>query len=457
LLPFEAPLEAVDQVARVAWRLNRLGLQRATYRSVAAVLFAASVAAVSAAYLAPVWFRALFALLVVVWLTVLTASVIRLWSHWARPVEAARWVEDRVGLEDRLLTLVTAPADARGSRLWPELLQDNQVHLPRWKDARLDIPTVPWSLGALVIAAALAAIFLVPWGERELPPPLGIPSPSAFGPGALAEQVPGRDPPLPGNAVVHGGNGAAEDAEQDGTALAMAAIDRIQGELDERFRQSLGGQVMADEPDEAPSAEADEPTAGFRADAPEAGIGETESKPGGAQPAEGLARREDGATTGPAVKSLEPSGGGRGGAGGKGPRKARPAKSGGEEGAGKAGRTAKRGGTGDGPKAVADGKSESSAGAGGAGAGAGKATGPLFADAPLTLSGGRKAAQFTLTLGAAPGAGREGEEETEMLTLPQGHIAAGERGTQVADRNVRREEIPPEYEGIVKRVFERNR
>ena len=44
-----------------------------------------------------------------------------------------------------------------------------------------------------------------------------------------------------------------------------------------------------------------------------------------------------------------------------------------------------------------------------------------------------------------------------MLTLPQGHIASGERGAQAADRNVRREEVPPEYEGIVKRVFERNR
>lgn len=419
----------------------------------ATLLLAATVAAMAAAYLAPVWFRALFALLVVVALAVVTGSALRLYSYWARAAEAARWVEERIGLEDRLLTLVTASAAARGSRLWPELLEDNEKQLPRWRGARLDIPTVPWSLGGVVLAAALAAIFLVPWQARDLPPPLGIPSPAALGPGALAEQVPGRDPPLPGTAVVHGADGEAEAAAGDRTALAMAAIDRIQGALDERFRRSFGGQAMKADTEEKPADE--DQAAGFRADSPEAGIGETESQPGGAQPAEGLARREDGATTGPSVKSLEPGGDGRANGGGKSATKTRPAKSGGEEGSGKAGATGKRGGPGDGPKAVSDARSEASGGAGGAGAGSGKATGPLLAEAPLTLSGGRQAAQFTLTLGAAPGLGGEGE--AEMLTTPHGHIAAGERGAQAADRHVRREEVPPEYEGIVKRVFERNR
>jgi len=429
-------------------------LQRATYRSVATVLLAATAAAISAAYLAPIWFRALFALLLVAGLAVVTASAFLLHSRWAQAKEAARWIEQRVGLEDRLLTLVTASADARSSRLWPELLQDNEAHLPRWRGARLDIPAVPWSLGTVVIAAILAATFLVPW-TRDLPPPLGIPSPAALGPGALAEQVPGRDPPLPGTAVVQGAGGEGDAAERDAAALAMAAIDKVQGQLDERFRRSFGGQVMAGEADQAQHPKEDEQTAGFRADSPESGIGESESQPGGAQPAEGLGRREDGATTGPAVKSLEPGGDGRASGGGQSARKAQAAKPGGEEGSGKAGATGKRSGGGDGPKAVADGRSEGSGGAGGAGAGAGKASGPLLADKPLTLTGGRQAAQFTLTLGAA--SGFEGEGEGDMVAVPHSRIAAGERGAQAADRQVRREEVPPEYEGIVKRVFERNR
>jgi hypothetical protein len=44
-----------------------------------------------------------------------------------------------------------------------------------------------------------------------------------------------------------------------------------------------------------------------------------------------------------------------------------------------------------------------------------------------------------------------------MVAVPHSRIAAEERGAQAADRQVRREEVPPEYEGIVKRVFERNR
>jgi hypothetical protein len=418
------------------------------------VLLAATGATVAAAYLSPVWFRVLFALLVVAAVAVLTGSAFRLHGRWSRAVEAARWVEARVGLEDRLLTLVTASPAARGSRLWPELVQDNESYLPRWKDARLDIPAVPRSVWLLAVAVVLAAIFLVPWRSEEMQTPLAMPRPVTLAPGAPQAEVAARRPPEPGAAVVRGADGGGADAvERESAPLGMAAIDRIQGQLDEAFRRSFGGQVMMAEREEAQDRE--EATA-FRGDSPEAGIGETESQPGGAVPAEGLARREDGTASGPSVKSLEPSGDGRAQGGGQNARKARPAAGGGQSGEGKAGAARRKKGEGDGPTAVADGRGEGAGGAGGAGAGSGKATGPLLADQPLTLTGGRQSAQFTLTLGAAPGKGGD-DGEADMVSAPTGRIATGERGAQAADRNVRREEIPPEYEGIVKRVFERNR
>src|SRR4029434_8993694 len=126
LLPFEASLEAVDQVARVAWRINRLGLQRATYRSVATVLLAPTAAAISAAYLAPIWFRALFALLLVAGLAVVTASAFILHSRWAQVREAVSRLEQRggvaardsvprVGVRGDLPTLVGAVRGQRGA------------------------------------------------------------------------------------------------------------------------------------------------------------------------------------------------------------------------------------------------------------------------------------------------------------------------------------------------------
>jgi hypothetical protein len=452
---FEDSLEAADHVVRVAWRLNRLGLQRAVYRSVAAVLLAMTVAAVCAAYLPPVWFRALLGVLVVTGLAIVTASAFGLRSGWARAVDAARWVESRIGLEDRLLTLVSASPQARSSRLWPELVRDNEVQLPRWRDRPLDIPKVPLNLATMVVAAILALVFLVPWGNETAqdPPPFAFQPKPEPGPGPQQATV-GGVPPEPGAVVVHGAGGDGASGAQTAQSSAMAAVDQIQAELDQAFRRSFGGQVVTGKPEQTAPEEA---ATAFRGDSPESGIGETESQSGGAPPAEGLARREDGAATGPSVKSLEPGGDGSSSGSGQSGANARPAKPGGTEKKDARGNAVqKKKGGGEGPKAIADGTAAGAAGAGGAGAGSGKATGPLLADAPLTLSGDRQSARFTLTLGAAAGKGGD-DGEAELIAAPRARIAAGDRGEQAADRQVRREEVPPEYEGIVKRVFERGR
>lgn len=399
------------------------------------------------------WFRVLLAILAILVLAALATSVLRLRSAWATSLEAARWVEAHVPLEDRLLTLVSAPPEAQRSRLWPELVRDNQGHLARWRNERLAIPAVPADLLLLAIAVLLAAVFLVPWGERAEPrpePPLLVALPEP------AERMPtesaARAAPAPGAAVVRGASSSAsaEGPADPKASSALAAVDQIQAELGEAFRRSFGGQIVAGERERPePGAEA----TAFRGDSPEAGIGDTESEPGGVPPPEGLARREDGVATGSEVKSLEPGGQGEtGGSAGRGI--ARPAEERGEQ-PRDSGRGRPAGGKAGEASAIADAAGTGAASSGGAGAGSAKATAPLLADAPLTLSGGREQARFTLTLGAA--AGKGGEGEAEMVSAPRGQIAAGARGDQAADRKIRREEVPPEYEGIVKRVFERSR
>ena len=243
-------LEAVEHVGQVAWRLNRVGLQRAVYRSAATILLAATLAAVCAAYLEPVWFRVLLASLVVLGLAVIATSALLLRSGWAASLEAARWVEEHVPLEDRLLTLVSASPEAQRSRLWPELVRDNQGHLARWRDERLGIPAVPADLVPLAIALVLAALFLVPWDERVEPrpePPLlpSLPEPM----GATPPEPAGRPAPAPGSAVVRGASGGATAEGPAGldAPSALAAVDQIQADLGEAFRRSFGGQIVAGE------------------------------------------------------------------------------------------------------------------------------------------------------------------------------------------------------------------
>jgi hypothetical protein len=102
-------------------------------------------------------------------------------------------------------------------------------------------------------------------------------------------------------------------------------------------------------------------------------------------------------------------------------------------------------------------QSKGSGGPGGPGAGSGAATGSLLAAQPVTLMGAgqHQSARFGLTLGAASGSGRDPSGERRAEVDPRGEIAEAARGAQGADRPVRHEEIPPEYESAIKRLFAR--
>lgn len=448
---------------RVAQRLNRLALQRALFRSLAAVLLAASAAAALATVLSPVGFRAALAALAVAVLGVVVLSARALRRRWAGELEAARWVERAVPLQQRLLTLVSARSRESGSRLWPELVADNRGQLEHWRDERLGIAAVPANVLLLLAALVVAWLFLVPWyTERPALPemPGGAAAPQGE-PAAGEGTGEGARALLAPQAVLEGGRtanerGSGPRVEVEG--VAGASLDRLQADLAKSFERSLGGSAVLRQRSRPAPGDGEQPVT-ERGAVAESGLGKSRGDEGGVVPDEDLARREQDDGTGQTVRHRagEASDGGtamRAGTGERG-RQADgdPSKqaTGGAEG----GRVAKGGDApADGPLALGteDGKKSHS---GGAGAGSGKATEALLAKQPLTLSGGRHAARFALMLGGASGsAGSEGPKA--MIAKPRGRIADGQRSEQAAERPVRHEEIPAEYEAAVKRIFKRD-
>jgi hypothetical protein len=456
----EAP-ETELSLARVARRLNRLAAQRALYRCLAVALFGASGLAAAAAFLSAAEFRIALGALVLVVAVVLALSLVALRRRWADPLVAARWVEHKIPLQQRLLTLVSAPRENVAARIWPELVADNQAQLGRWSRTRLGISAVPANVVLLLAALITAWLFLVPWsvdgdgpleipgrptaGNEGPPGPDGDASSSVKGPGAQARFQDGTK----------GAPGETMGEKQTAGGATAAAVGQLQDELAQRFQDSLAGSTMLDAGSGKPGDGAQ--PQGKRGEVDESGLGSSNAEEGGVVPDEQLARREQDDGTGQTVQHEN------GGAGGSAKPKpgtgesGRPADANGQKqakGGPQAGGRPIPGGDkpADGPLAIGneDGKKTQ---AGGAGAGSNKATEALLAKKPLTLDGGRQTARFSLTLGGVPGKGSDGPKSMEAQ--PTSRIADAASGPQEADRAVRHEEIPADYEAVVKRIFKR--
>lgn len=457
----EGPETALS-LARVVRRLNRLAAQRALYRCLATALLGASALAAAAALLSTEEFRIALVVLALVVAVVVALSVRALSRRWADPLAAARWVEQRIPLEQRLLTLVSAPHDGASARIWPELVADNRAQLGRWSGEGLGIAAVPANVLLLLLALVAAWLFLVPWygddgGPLEVAarPPAAEQGSTGDGEGAGGVAGPGPQAAFqPGTQA--GANGDAGQKQSAGAASA-AAVGALQSELAKNFERSLGGNAMLDG-GSGKSGDGAEPQA-KRGAVAESGLGRSNAEEGGRTPDEEMARREQDDGTG---QTVQHESGGDGGS-------AKPRPGGGEQGrpADPKGQKQAKGGAqaggrpapggdkpADGPLALGneDGKMTQ---AGGAGAGSGKATEALLAKKPLALDGGRQTARFALAIGGSPGkAGSDGPKS--MQAHPTSRIADAATGPQEADRAVRHEEIPAEYEAVVKRIFKRD-
>ena len=459
----EAP-ETELSLARVAHRLNRLSAQRALYRCLATALLGAAALAAAAALLSPGEFRVALGALALVVATVVALSLRALRRRWADALAAARWVEHRIPLEQRLLTLVSAPRESVAARVWPELVADNRAQLSRWSGERLGIPAVPANVLLLLLALVVAWLFLVPWYAGDGSGVIDVPTrPSPAQQGAPGEGDGGAGAAGPGPQAGHqpgtqGGDRGDAGARPVAGGAAAAAIGELQSELAKSFERSLGGSAMLDG-GTGKSGDGAEPQA-KRGAVEESGLGKSNAEEGGRTPDEQLGRREQDDGTG---QTVQHENGGQDGSAAKprpgGGEQGRPADPKGQQqakGGAQAGGRPVPGGDkpADGPLALGneDGKKTQ---AGGAGAGSAKATEALLAKKPLTLDGGRQTARFSLTLGGSPGKAGSGGPKS-MLEQPTSRIADAAAGPQEADRAVRHEEIPAEYEAVVKRIFKRD-
>jgi len=448
-------------LGQVAHRLNRLATLRVTFRAASAALLGASALAACAAWLSPQEFRLALALVVGLVLLVVALSLRVLRRRWAGPLEAAGWVESKIPLDQRLLTLVSArPRDA-SARLWPELVADNRKQLGRWRADRLGIAALPANVLLLLASALVAWLFLVPWYDAgslpELPGRATAPQAQTPGGEAPGESGPSGVGPQSGfQSGTRGADaGAGPQAKVEGAA-PTGALAELQSDLKQNFERSLGGSAVLQD-GSGKQGDGAEPQA-ERGAVAESGLGKSEAEEGGLVPDEQLARREQDDGSG---QTVQQEGGAQGGSAkarpgeGQRGRQGEPGAQEQKKGGAQAGGRAAPGGDApaDGPMALGneDGLKQH---AGGAGAGSGKATGDLLAKKPLTLDGGRHKARFSLTLGGIPGkAGSDGPKSMEAQ--PSSRIADAGTGPQEAARAVRHEEIPAEYEAVVKRIFKR--
>ena len=449
----DSTLEPLTHLDRVASRLNRLALQRAAYRTVGVALMCVALLAPAALWLPSGAFLTSVVAAAVLCLGVGIVSFWHLRRRWAARVDAAHWVEHEIDLDERLLTLVTAPDEARTTGLWPELEADNDHHLATWGDHRLGIPRVPGNVLLLVVGLAAAILALAPGGGDPNQPP---PVPSFLPP---PEEEPQRSGavPVPGTAEAEGALSGAGVAEEDGVGGSTdGTLTRVKAQLGRQFARSfaarsLGGGTQKEEDD-------GEAATDMRGDLPESDLGDSVSQDGGMTPPEGMGHivQDDADDDGQTVRRFESEGGdGTTGSSQGGVRTGEAPEQGDATGGpagGEEGDPTER--DPDAPVMVSEDASKVVPGTGGSGPGDQPGTGPLLAKSPLDLSGGRRVARFSLALGAMSDA--EGGEGGTLESDVYSHIAEGERGEQEADRGVRHESIPPEYETVIKRVFERN-
>jgi len=446
------PLDTRSSLDQVRDRLNRIALQRAASVVVGSGLCLLAASGWLASRLSTGGFRLALAGLGATWLAIATRAAIALRDERADEETAARWVESKVPLDLRLVSLVATPEAAR-SGLWSALEDDNRDVLARWAGHPLDIPRFP-AVAALPLAGLLAALLtLVPLSREPQSPPELARRDTESGGGADASG--GEDPSAigAGTAMAPGAPGGKEGRGR--TIEGEAAGGReVREMLASRFERSVAGRALGPPPPAGtrpPSPSDDAPQAGT--DARPGGIGQTKGQPGGRPPDASLARLESG--DGGTKTMGGTAGGGAGtkpGPDGKPNGESRSSGSGASR-EGKERGQPPRAGDGNQQAPVGDGgaKGARSPGGGGSAAGTGKG-GAMLAAHPL-VENPHQAARFSLTLGAgrrdaAPG--QDGRPDD-----PHATIADVARGEQAAERHVRHEQIPAEYERVVKRVFAR--
>ena len=409
------PAEAVrEQLGRVRRRANLYAAQKTAYLAGAALLLGLSTL-VGLAFLLS---RTEFAL--AVWALLLGLGLLggRLLAtarrDWIPRREAARSIDRRAALEERLSTLDANPGSR--SRLRGTLVRQNLALLPRWEPAVLVPRAVPRTVWVFLLAI-VASFFILRWGGDA------VAAREAAGRAARAEAGKG-EPQAIGGAAFGGPEELSGDSEL--MALLTSLPDQIrEAILGKAAGPGRGGEMLARLPEGAipPGGEMrpGEGGAGEPIDPsslpPSSGKGAGEGEK--ARTGEGTTRRPGDTTQGEAVRGDRP--------------KELPRVESGKPREGEAGEDARAG----------------QGGGRAAGAGSGGEAGSLYGP-PETDR--RAPERFELDLA---GRGAEGADTKEGGDDDTGRPTARLAAEQRLDDAIRRAQVPPEYEGIVQRMFSR--
>ena len=153
--------EIEDRLRRIRARFNLYIIQHHLYRLGAALSLGVAFL-VLGAFLLPPWLFTLAAwpllgILAFLFLFFLRRGV----TDWSNLSVAARRIDYQAGLKERLSTLVaqlTAGVIGKEppSTLWPHLLADNMGHLSAWEMKKVAPSRIPWSFAPFLLALALA-------------------------------------------------------------------------------------------------------------------------------------------------------------------------------------------------------------------------------------------------------------------------------------------------------------
>ena len=458
--------EVEDRLRRIRARFNLYTLQHNFYSLGTALTLGTALLIVGAFTLSPLLFTLaawpLLALLAFLLLLFLRRGV----AGWLDLNAAARRIDAQTGLKERLSTLVaqlTAGAIGKPSpsRLWPYLVEDNTTRLPNWEIKKVAPRRIPWSclpfLAALLFALLVASVPLLSPSSESAPFSLAnletVLSEFPERAGQLLDQQLSLLPDTPdhwggssmfndsdaGGGQASGQNNQAQGEGREQEARSLASLPE---ELQKAIRQALHG-LQDQDRDQAENQGTSPPprdrlalrpsneqkTADFAIEGRSLPKGTDRQAAAHGQPGEG--------------KDGSPSGSGGGtqslaqGSGIQHLDRARLER-----------KNARGAFQPDSPQIPGSG---SEAGAGGPGAGSG--TDPRLFGNQANLGSGTNT--FQLALDAAPerGRGSEVEDKDEGGMIEKSGKNLSQR--QSLDDAIRKAQIPPEYEEIVKRLFSR--
>jgi hypothetical protein len=452
--------EVEERLRVLRRRLNAVTTQHSAYLSLSVISAVVTALIIMALRGSPSAFRAAAWSGVVLCLAAGAWGVLAARRRWLDGPATAHLADRRGGLTDRLVTLVDLRARPRPSRLAPVLVAQLLALSTQWQPQRIAPRRVPRSVFVLIVA--LFALGSTAFIERRLPGPAGSTGAGAAGAlsatesskgslapnsgaGAVVSDVPPAPGSVPGNLPGGGGpagreaNGAPPEASEHGASSTAEKLgagsqeagnpltalpDRLQDAIRRAFHAEAidrplelaarsdsptrdPGAAQRDEqqgnPDRQPRATTDAAKPGTQAEAPHKGTGAgTQKGPGKPNTGEQVAEHQEGNAANQNYDGKSPAAG-----------------------------------DGSSPGALLGGKGEG-----------------------ITAGSGTKTFKLTITsfLRAMEQKGSQarhsGKKTSAVGSATSGSVtqtALNER--QLNDDALRKAEIPPEYEDIVRRVY----